>query len=240
MKLNLIYLAILISLTSCNKNFYSTGSVANEIKSFNLEEFDRFTFQLVRKKSTEKHPIFTNSLNKEKNDLIYEELYLYLEKKGNRAIYLTTFSHKYIQKDGVFNNEDYNQKIYANQIDFIFVGNYDKDKIKFKNPKYYDIDEIEFYYTKTGKNIKLDKITNNYGLRKDRKINKYVDMDSVFAVDIIYQEDLRKFVFKQKDDKEFDIKSLTVDLNNLYFELVKNKKAKYRFLKNRTANEISK
>jgi len=226
-------------MVSCKPHFYSTNTILNEVKSFDLEKFDRYTFQLIKKDTTSIHPIFANGKDKAENDLVYEELYLFLEQNGNRALYLTTFSHKYIYEDGVFNNDFSLKNISANEIDFIFIGNYDENKITFKNPKNEDVDTVEFYYSKTNDNIKLEKITNNYGFRKDRKNNPLVDMDSVFGIDIVYQKDLREFVYLEEDKTEIKVKSLSIDSDNLYFGLTENKIGKFRFLKDRIANDFT-
>lgn len=239
MKFNFLYIFVVLLVVSCKPHFYSTNSVINELKSFDLEKFDRYTFQLVKKDTTSIHPIFTNGKNRTDKDLVYEELYLFLEQNGNRALYLTTFSHKYIYDGGVFNNNFSNKKISANEIDFIFVGSYDKDKIIFDNPKNEDIDKVEFYYSNTNDVIKLEKITNNYGFRKDRKSNPLVDMDSVFAIDIVYQKDSREFVYVEKDKTEVKVESLSIDSDNLYFGLAENKIGKFRFLKDRIANDFT-
>ena len=240
MRHNYLYLFAILLIVSCKPHFHTTNTVSKEAKSFDLQKFDLYTFQLVKKDTSAVHPVFVNGQNKTENDLVYEELYLFLEQNGNRALYLTTFSHKYIYKGGVFNNKCFLNKISANQIDFIFIGNYDKDKITFKNPKNEDVDKIEFYYSKTDNKIKIEKITNNYGYRKDREINPLVDMDSVFAIDIIYQKDLREFVYQEINQEEIKVESLSIYSNNLYFGLAKNEKGKYRFLKDRIANDFNK
>ena len=228
MRLFITYISAILLLVSCKPHFYSTNSISNELQSFDLDKFDRYTFQLVEKKdSTSIHPVFSNGKNKSENDLVYEELYLFLEQNGSSAIYLTTFSHKYIYEGGVFNNDYFENKISANEIDLIFVGYYDKDKIVFENPKNEDVEKVEFYYSKINEDIKLERITNNYGFRKDRKINPMVDMDSVFAIDIVYQKDIREFVYTEDDNSEVQVKTLSVDSNNLYFGLTKNKIGKY-------------
>ncbi len=239
MKYYSLYIFVILLLASCKPNFYSTNSIINEVEMFDLERYDRYSFQLVKKDSSSVHPIFTNGKNKSDKDLVYEELYLFLEQNGNRALYLTTFSHKYIDDERVFNNNFFGNNISANEIDFIFVGSYDKDKIIFDNPKQEDVDKVEFYYSSIDNEIKLEKITNNYGSRKDRCTNPLVNIASVFAVDIVYQEDKRKFVYLKDDETEIEVKSLSIDSKNLYFGLAENKYYKYIFLKNRIANDFT-
>ncbi len=234
-----LYFIIFLLIVACKPYFYATDTVTNELGSFDLKKFDLYTFQLVKKDTALIHPVFTNGLNKTEMDLVYEELYLFLEKKGNIALYLTTFSHKYIYKDGVFNRDFNFNKISVNEIDFIFVGNYNKDKITFKNPKKEDVDAIELYYSRIGDNLKLEKITNNYGLRKDRDINHFINMNEVFAVDIVYQKDLRKFVYQQENQEEIVVESLAINTDNLYFGLAKNNPRKYKMIRNRVANDFA-
>ena len=243
MKRTLLYLLVISCMISCNIYFKTVDEVSEEIASFDLDKFNLFTFQLVKKKDDSvAHPVYANGLNKEEDDLVYEELYLFLEEKGNTALYLTTFSHKYIFDDGVFNKPFNKHKIAINEIDLIFVGSYDKEKITFKKPKNEDVDAMELYYTKLGDNIKLEKITNNYGDRSDRESTPYVKIDTVFSVAMMYQKDLRSFVYQIKEDdkikEEINVKSLAINTKDLYFGLVRNKD-KYIYLKDRIGNEFT-
>lgn len=240
MRINYLYICAVILIVSCAPKFHPANRVFNEVISFDLDKFDKYTFQLIKKDYCSNHPVFTNGKDKTEDDLVFEELYLLLEKNGNRALYLTTFSHKYIYKGGVFNNKCLQDKISVNQIDFIFVGNYNNEKITFENLKHENVDKIDLYYTKINNNIKLEKITNNYGLKKDRDTIPFVDMDSVFAIDIVYQKDMREFIYQDINQEDIKVESLSINCKDLFFGLAENKREKYRFLKDRIGNDYTK
>ena len=230
----LIFLLGLFILMSCGS---STGSAEKDLSlvSFDLEDFDLYTFQLIREEAEQKGFLFKNGLEKTPDDLVYDELYLLLQKEGDIALYLTTFSHKYIYEGGAF-NVDFNEKrIFANETDLLFVGKYDTiDKsITFKNPKHHDLEEMKMLYEMQGQNLKLLKVTNAFPNQRMRKKSPLVDLDATFRVELVFGRDSRK-IFVVEGCDQYPVEKIMFNYKDLFY---KTNNGKLRLYQNRVANE---
>ena len=232
----IILLGLLFSISSCKILFYPEIRVVNPKGKFTLEDFDLFTFQLVLKKENcdvkEKHLVFANGLLKDDEDLVYEELYLFMEKNGNKVLYLTTFSHKYHFKGGVFNSDVYDKEIRVDEIDFLHLGYYNDSTIIFYEPGNNKNDKIEFFYSKNDDVITLNKVTNVYPISKYCKVEPYVRINDVFAVELQFKMDQRKFAYFDTCNS-IPVVAFLHNGKDLFFELDTERDFKYRKLKNR-------
>ncbi len=239
MKARIFYFGILILLLACQPTFQPIQNVGSSARYFEIVDFDLYTFRLIVEKEncnipTDKHLKFSQKSVLEDDDLIYEELYLLLEKEGNTVLYLTTFSHKYIYKGGVFNNRHSKTSVSINEVDFLFVGTKEKGNVVFKNPKHEDLCEMQLNFFNENDTLLLRQITNNYPLKK-KNPGKFIEMDSVFSVDIKFIKDERSFTYND-GCKNLSVKSLIRDSDDFVFELETNNDSRFRRLKNRIGN----
>jgi len=180
-----------------------------------LEKFQLYTFQLVKKAKPDKM-IFVNGINKEIDDLIWEEPYLLYDKENKNAIYFTTFSHKYIFKGGVYNRAESDSLVFLDELEFVYFGRSNGDKIVIENTGNSEADDLEISFEFKGndilfRNIKLD------------RFNSPVDLKILFSSEILFQKDTRQFAFGQKKIKlnyEYDyfeiLENIYTDFNYLY------------------------
>lgn len=118
-----------------------------------------------------------------------EEIYLLKHKKLDLVLYLTTFSHKYIDSGKGFLNDSlvYKNKIVLNEIETIYIGTLDREahKISFKGRK--KLKDFSFYFDP---NVFPDKMLLTKGNMATAE-NKYsiiesIPLDDVFKNDIEY------------------------------------------------------
>jgi hypothetical protein len=185
---------------------------------------------------------FKSGVDNEHPDcLVYEELYLLLEKKGNRVIYLTTLSHKYLYHDGVFNSNFYKQYIPINQIDYIYLGYYDNQKLRFYDPHGRSYAQnIVFYYKKNAELLEITNVTNDYALEDDRIANPLVTVNKVFDLNFKFQkEQTRKLVYQEVDARNKPLQGKTYitalheNGKDVYFELDTELPSKYKVFEDR-------
>lgn len=239
MKARIFYFGIFIFFQACKPTFQPIQNVDSSARHFEIADFDLYTFTLVLEREdcdmpSQKHLKFSQKTELEEGDLVYEELYLLLEKEGNTVLYLTTFSHKYIYEGGVFNNLHSKTSVSINEADFLFIGTKEKEAVVFKNPKHEDLCEMQLNFSQENDTLLLRQITNNYPLKK-KNPNKFIEMDSVFAVDIKFIKDERSFTYND-GCKNLPVKSLIQDSEDLAFELDIKGDYRFRRLKNRIGN----
>lgn len=245
MKNKLIIISIIFLLFSCNKSFYSISQLP-KLNKLSIQDFDLFVFQMVQQKSN----IHQDSLalkfqsavdiEVDSSDLIYEELYLFLEKKGNRAIYITTLSHKYLKKSGVFNSPFFEKYIPIDQVEYLYLGHYDANKINFYDPNGRSYAQnIEFFYQLDKEVLEITKVTNNYAIESDRKDNRYVDVNEVFGINFKFEKTERRLVYQSIDLNNKATRNI-IYINNIhengkdvYFEMETDKVKKYQLFKDR-------
>jgi len=190
-------------------------TIKEDIVQLPLEKFQLYTFQLVKKAKPDKM-VFVNGINKDIDDLIWEELYLLYDKENKNAIYFTTFSHKYIFKGGVYNRAENDSLVFLDELEFVYLGRSDGNKFIFENTGNLEANDLEISYEFSGDNILL---TN---LKLDRS-NSPVDLKSLFSTEILFQKDIRQLAFGQKKIKpnyEYDhfevLENIYTDFNYLY------------------------
>lgn len=243
-----ILILVSILLLACNKEFFTTSELP-KIKTHSLEDYELYVFQMVRKKRDVIHidslaPKFVSGADfthKTKKDLVYEELYVLLEKEGKHAIYLTTISHKYIYDEGVYNNSFYQQHIPINNIDFIYLGYYDDTKISFYNPNGRSYSQnLVLYYTKRKDTLEITNVTNDYAKEKDRKANPYLTFNSVFDLNFKFvNETYRTLVYQHLDaygnviDEKTNINRIHENGTSVYFEMDTENTHKYQVFQDR-------
>jgi len=199
MKLNsFIFLSIILIIISCgsNKEFGRINEVNNPLLNIKLSNYDLYVFKMCGEYindlegSNEKlfFPKYTNC-NKDYNKRVVEETYLFLpnSKENDTAIYLTTFSHLYTQKDcGVFNCTEYRDKIFVEDIDKLYVGRKTANSILFKNRE----KETEWVFDTLNENIEIVSITD-----LEREEEKQINLDSVLSLPIKFKPEIRKFTY---------------------------------------------
>lgn len=142
MKKLTIYIILLGITASCGSGLYELKEIKPgkgekvELKSFNLDDFEVFTYDMCECiKSEVDNDRFANcdlnfhNLPKTDSIVKVEETYLLKHVKSNFVIYLTTFSHKYLRlKDGFLNNSSvYKDKIVLDEIEYAYIGNHNKN-----------------------------------------------------------------------------------------------------------------
>ena len=128
----LISISCLRPYTMVNQKNFKAKSV---VETINMDEFEIFTFNICESYKDEidgaerfiKCP--NNFFDISAKDKIkkVEELYLLKKKNSNLVIYATSYSHKYIGKQKGFLNdrENYENKFYLKQTEFIYIGRLD-------------------------------------------------------------------------------------------------------------------
>lgn len=194
-----ILLAVLVICTGCGSHF---KDCVREIPKgeklvFPLDKYKLYTLKLIQKKSELEHPVFhTQQDEMERGDLIWEELYLLLNKKDKTALYLTTFSHKYIFEGGVYNREENDSLIFIDESDFLMVGTYNDKVLTFKNPRHEKgLDEINLFYEEEGDEITVTKVSD------PGNKSRLISVDSIYSDMLVYKNDNRKFVYGYKNEK---------------------------------------
>lgn len=239
MKYLFILLSILMLISSCSKKIYNVSN-GNFIETIDFEDFELYVFKLkgskLKKETPNKHIEFENGLGN-KQTLVYEELYLFLEKEGGkqRALYFTTLSHKYIYKGGVFNNSLYDKYIPINQIDFLYTGYYNNNEIKFNNPNEKRNKNINFSYTLSKDILEITKITNYSAKKRERNGNPVLDISKgdVFGIRMQFTKDLvRNFIY-ERGGIITPITKFHHNGEDLFFEIMANSEFKYMKLLNR-------
>jgi len=227
-------------LSSCSKKIYTVTS-GSFIETIDFKKFDLFIFKLkgsnLNKQNTRRTIDFENGLGNKQDLLVYEELYLFMEKEGGkqRVLYFTTLSHKYIYKNGVFNSKLYKKHMPINQIDLLYTGYYDDEELKFYSPNDNKILNINFGYILKDDVLEITKIPNYSAKKRERKYKPTLNISQgdVFGVRMQFEKELiRNFVY-EKNGIITPVTKFHHNGNDLYFEIETNSDYKYIKLLNR-------
>ncbi|MEM6719999.1 MAG: hypothetical protein AAF611_11815 [Bacteroidota bacterium] len=168
-------------------------------KTYPVDEFYVYVFQLCEDlKKTKKKELpkrfcdckdFTFNQSNKKGIVKIEEIYLLKHRRLDLVLYLTTFSHKYINPGEGFLNDSivYKDKIVLNEIETIYVGNLDRDahKISFNGTE--KLKDFSFYFDPTVFPEKMLLTKGNMATAENKySIIESIPLDDVFKNDIVY------------------------------------------------------
>lgn len=180
-----------------------------------LENFQLYTFQLVRKQ-IEDRVIFVNGREKKPEDLVWEEIYLLVDHESKNAIYLSTFSHKYIFEGGVFNRPENDSLIFIDELEFIYFGSIEEDYLVFNNTFSAEADDLNLGFDLNKEGILITDIVLD-------EEEEQVDISKLFATEIFFGKDDRTFAYgakKNTPNYEYEIfeeiDKLLTDFEQLY------------------------
>lgn len=140
-----IAIILLLTLNSCKTFYFEKFDREKVTHSINLDDYNTYVLSLCENKAfqigggePEELPFSAiENCPPETSKKIVEQLYLLLPKNSQdkRAIYITSFSHKYLYENyGVFNCPDFKDKFFVEDIDDFYFGTIDDDQtIKFSN-----------------------------------------------------------------------------------------------------------
>lgn len=117
-------------------NNSSFTSFSNENKTnFSFEDYNTYVLSLCEDSSFLKegqiedlpYPVIENCRTNTSKKIIEQNYLLYPKKDGDKnVIYITSFSHKYIDPDcGVFNCKEFRNKYFIEDIDYVYIGTLD-------------------------------------------------------------------------------------------------------------------
>lgn len=267
---SIIYTFILSTIFfSCNskKTFVLVNHIDNRSNNINLENYDLYVFKMCREYSNKlnnsrddqkvKYPIYSicnNSDDKDSKNVV-EETYLFLPRaeENDTVLYVTTFSHLYTQKKcGVFNCPEFQNKIFVEDVDGIYLGKRKNNSIVFTNSR----NKTEWNFRGVKNNIEVISITDI-----DRSKGKQVELKNVLSLPIVFESTQRQFTYgksdynqdclcpgmdkyesKYKNSKGFTITNVITDSNHFYLQNSisnsKNEYFKFKF-KGRPLNFLS-
>lgn len=208
-------------LLSCAKGLTPISNLdeSNLVKK-DFKNYDFFVFQM------HKSP-FINSNQPEfpyfKEDafgksIVAEEVYLLVDKAKSHCYYLTTFSHKYMFDGGVFNNRNYNTKIYINDLDYVLYGNIMDDSLVFKNKAVLGAntkDDIYIDIKFQDDSIQFVSITDD---SPNSKSGKKVIISKIMNMNMIFEKTNRKLIWRNRHNVEAKINSFSTNCNDIYFK----------------------
>jgi len=212
--ITIIILAVVIN--GCSSGLYIIPKEFIEYKEYQLNDFDVFVFNICEDYSImDKKYHFCNChenfYDEAKIDSIkkVEEVYLLLHKTTNLALYLTTFSHKYIYEDqtGFLNDSSiYKNSIVLDQIESFYVGMYETDTVKhiyFDNKKRKKPD-VNLHFEKpittndalTISSVNIACAENNYSTYKK------IEMKNIFSrnLEFINKPDYKMYFYKNQNE----------------------------------------
>ncbi|CAL2081536.1 hypothetical protein [Tenacibaculum sp. 190524A05c] len=205
MKNYLILILCLYIIISCSSPKYVyVDELSEEYKntSIRLKDYDLYTFKMVKDTLNTDVPIekrpFMNSVQSEKNHLVYEELYLLFNKNKRDVLYITTFTHKYIYKDGVFNHKENDSIVYFNEVEYIFHGVRDTidNELRFRNPGNGFLKTLYIGYEHNNDVITLTTVPNVNPIQGIRRKKPIVNLNEMFGVPLQFKKDNRTWYFK--------------------------------------------
>ncbi len=218
MKKLFILFLISIAIAGC-KPIDFQGAIAKSEK-FDLKRYDIYTFKLRLTNSTSDQdpqaPIFKNGVDADRG-LIYEMLYLLRNRKNDSIIYFTTRSHKYIRDGGVFNHPLYEDHLIMNDLDYLYFGKEESNKIIFYDPngRTY-VQNPTFYFSENNDIITIDSITNNYANEKSRQAMRNLKIeDDVLGISLKFKKENKSYVYAYTTDN-FNRNGLIADCHYIY------------------------
>ena len=230
MKRNILTILVLSFLmVSCAKVLIPTKELPSHTKSIAIKDYSLYIFQLEKvidttlkskKKLVVTYPKIKNITSK-KDTLIYEELYLLIDKEETHCYYLSTFSHKYIFEDGIFNNRNYKNAFYLNDLDYIFYGDIKNSIIIFRNEAMIGPntkEDIKIIFSKTSDSIEFVSITNDNPNKKERKKKDSVIISNVFSIDFTFIKSQRIMKYRNDYNVEGKLDSINFSCNDAYFK----------------------
>ncbi|MDO5969291.1 hypothetical protein Q4Q35_05685 [Flavivirga aquimarina] len=227
MKKNILAIVSLsLIIISCSKYLQPVKKIPSNTKAISLSDYNLYILQLVldEVKSSDPlkklYPRIANITSK-KDELICEELYLLVDKNERHCYYLSSFSHKYIFEDGVFNNRNYNNAYYLNDIDFVFYGEIKDSIITFRNqamigPNTKKDINISFY--KTSDSIQFIRITNDNPSKRERDNKESVLISDIFNIDFTFIKSQRFMKYRNSYCVEGEVDSVNFFCNDVYFK----------------------
>jgi len=150
--------------------------------------------------------------------IVAEEVYLLIDKARSHCYYLTTFSHKYMFEGGVFNNRNYNTKIYVNDLDYVLYGNIRNDSLIFKHkvvlgPNTKDDIYIDIKFQDDS--VQVVSITDD---SPNSKSGEKVTISKIMNMDMIFEKTDRKLFWRNRHNVEAKIKSFGTSCDDIYFK----------------------
>jgi len=201
-------------------------NMLNEGISFNISEFDIYTFNICEKYNsnidgTERFlPCPKNFFEVTVNEEIkkVEELYLLKHKTSNLVVYMTTFSHKYIKKQKGFLNDEsnYKSKFYLYDTEYIFIGKYKADSAKIifekqraKANQYWK----PITWTNNQNLIQISEV-NIETVENGGNLNEGIKLNTVFSIPFNFEKESSYSLLNKKKEQ--------LPINKIYF--IRNKK----------------
>lgn len=133
---------------------------------------------------------FYKKVNDDKNTLKQkkmDEVYLMIDETSQLVIYFTTIYHKILfNRSGIFNDIEYDTNIFITDIDKIFVGKLENNKIKFEwNGSEHNKDMI-WYLKKDDKNIEINTI--NVATAENRYQQQDINVKKALKTPLIFKK----------------------------------------------------
>ncbi len=204
MKKLLFLIVLLYAFTSCRSglDLVNQAYVDKRLKvekTFPITDFEVYVFSICEDYKVQKKDLLTkrfcdcpeNFFNQPETTDIrkVEEIYLLKHKTSDVVFYLTTFSHKYIQKKEGFLNDStiYKNKIILEEIESIYIGNIDivAHKISFEGNK--KMKDVTFYFDANAFPEKMIVTKGNMTTSENNySIAETIPLDDVFRNDVTY------------------------------------------------------
>lgn len=222
-----MFIVVISVFISCKSTFISLYELPENIKKIPLSDYDLYTFQMVVNDECSSVPAskrpFENSVNNNSDFIVYEELYLLLHKKKKEVLYLTTFSHKYIYDNGVFNKKENDSLISFNQIEYLYEGIVDEvnKEFVFKNPVNSLLRALYIKYEKVDDIVTFKIVPNVHPSKDIRKNKPSIDLESLFSVSIQFKKDARLFSYEEKGVLNY-VDTIYHDRSSIFFQVGKN------------------
>lgn len=235
MRIFFLFVFILTFCLSCKNYGYLNPEGQSNVKEIDLREYKIYQFSMSRKLDFKGQLLVDNNFfesNGDNNDgVVHEIIYLLRDNNSNQIIYFTTFSHKYLYKNGgIFNSPYYKKYVVVNDLDNLFIGIEQENRFSFYDPegKSY-AQNIHLFFTENQSGIiTIDSLTNNYAKEKDRKKTSFIKVEEdVFGIPINFREQTEKvFVFEHKSNADLktgifsNVTHLYIDEKDVYFKYV--------------------
>lgn len=218
------FITVLLSaliLFSCAKGLTPISSLdeSNLVKR-DFKDYDLFIFQMhmdtIVNSNIPRFPYFEK--DEFDGSIVAEEVYLLIDKVRSHCYYLTTYSHKYMFDGGVFNNRNYNTKIYVNDLDYVLYGNIRNDLLIFKHkvvlgPNTKDDIYIDIKFQDDS--VQFVSITDD---SPNSKSGEKVTISKIMNMDMIFEKTDRKLFWRNRHNVEAKIKSFGTSCDDIYFK----------------------
>jgi len=230
----IVMILFVVAISACSTGLYIIPKEYIEIKEYQLDDFVFYVFNICEdyKKEPKNYrfcecPENFHELSKKNSIKKVEELYLLIHKKKNLALYLTTFSHKYIYENqtGFLNDSSiYKNSIILDQIESYYIGLYEIEDntthIYFKSRKRGQKDiELHFNKSSTSDTLTIDSV-NIACVENKYSISNPKELEGVFSRDLKFIKSNYKMYFYENMEKVGTVCKKEVD--KLYMTTNKN------------------